>query len=285
METLIFIAIAVIISIIQNRAEKAKKKSSPPSPWPSRKAAPSQDFEEDEDDEQTEEDSPPQDSTFSPSRKLQEYIRQFEEAQREAAQGTMESPMPPPVKFNQDDPYLPHSLRELAEEVILSDVIDAEYLMDEFEMTEGEAISTLHELEKLRVIGRDMGNGEHDVLVHDSLELNNLFSHEQKETFSKPEPSVTPAPARATSPTASDKQSQLKILEERARKAREEAAAAARQSDAEIGYTGAPAGITDSLAKRTAVRSISRESVRRGFIWGKIIDEPRFKRRWSPAHR
>ena len=285
MNTLIFIAIAVIISIIQNRAEKAKKKSSPPSPWLSRKAAPSQDVEEDEDEEQTDEDTPPQDSTFSPSRKLQEYIRQFEEAQREAAQGTMAPPTPPPVKFDQTDPYLPHTLRELAEEVILSDVIDVEYIMEEFEMTEGEAISTINELEKLRVIGRDMGNGEHDVLVHDVTELNNLFMREQKESVSTPEPSVAAAPANATSPIANDKQSQLKILEERARRAREEAAAAARQSDHENGYTGEAIEISDPLTKRTAVRSISRESVRRGFIWGKVIDEPRFKKRWSPVSR
>jgi hypothetical protein len=285
METIIFIAIAVIVSIIQNKAEKAKKNSSPPSPWLSRKATPSQDVEEDEDEEQTDEESPPQDSTFSPSRKLQEYIRQFEEAQREAAQGTMAPPTPPPIKFDQTDPYLPHSLRELAEEVIQSDVIDAEYLMDQFEMTEGEAISALNELEKLRVIGRDMGNGEHDVLVHDVTELNNLFKREQKESVSKSEPSVTAAPASATTPAANDKQSQLKILEERARRAREEAAAAARQSDRENGYTGEAIEISDPLTKRTAVRSISRESVRRGFIWGKVIDEPRFKKRWSPISR
>ena len=285
METIIFIAIAVIVSIIQNKAEKAKKNSSPPSPWLSRKATPSQDVEEDEDEEQTDEESPPQDSTFSPSRKLQEYIRQFEEAQREAAQGTMAPPTPPPIKFDQTDPYLPHSLRELAEEVIQSDVIDAEYLMDQFEMTEGEAISALNELEKLRVIGRDMGNGEHDVLVHDVTELNNLFKREQKESVSKSEPSVTAAPASATTPAANDKQSQLKILEERARRAREEAAAAARQSDRENGYTGEAIEISDPLTKRTAVRSIRRESVRRGFIWGKVIDEPRFKKRWSPISR
>ena len=285
METIIFIAIAVIVSIIQNKAEKAKKNSSPPSPWLSRKATPSQDVEEDEDEEQTDEEYPPQDSTFSPSRKLQEYIRQFEEAQREAAQGTMAPPTPPPIKFDQTDPYLPHSLRELAEEVIQSDVIDAEYLMDQFEMTEGEAISALNELEKLRVIGRDMGNGEHDVLVHDVTELNNLFKREQKESVSKSEPSVTAAPASATTPAANDKQSQLKILEERARRAREEAAAAARQSDRENGYTGEAIEISDPLTKRTTVRSISRESVRRGFIWGKVIDEPRFKKRWSPISR
>ena len=88
-----------------------------------------------------------------------------------------------------------------------------------------------------------------------------------------------------TSPAASDKQSQLKILEERARKAREEADEAARRSDLENGYTGDPAEIAESLTKRTAVRSISRESVRRGFIWGKVIDEPRFKKRWTAYSR
>ncbi len=281
---LIFIAIFVIDALIKRANAKKKAEQEQQRHAPS--ADSTQEFNEEQDDEDFDERA---DDQAAPkpyvARKLQEYIKQFEAAQREASQGTLEPAMPPPVKFNQDDPYQPHSLRELAEEVILSDVIDAEYLMDQFEMTEGEAISALNELEKFRVIGRDMGDGEHDVLVHDSLELNNLFSHEPKETFSKPEPSVTPVPARATSPTANDKQSQLKILEERARKAREEAAAASRQSDRENGYTGEQNGIADPLNKRTAVRSISRESVRRGFIWGKIIDEPRFKRRWSPAHR
>lgn len=286
-DKLILLIIAVVIDQLIKRAKAKKKKSLEQQ----KQNAPetdstleSEDVDEDEDYEENtnEGEAPPRPSA---NRKLQEYIKQFEEAQREAAQGTMAPPTPPPVKFDQTDPYLPHTLRELAEEVILSDVVDAEYLMEEFEMTEGEAISTLNELEKLRVIGRDMGNGEHDVLVHDVTELNNLFMREQKGTVSKPGPNVMAAPASATSPAANDKQSQLKILEERARKAREEAAAASRQRDLENGYTTDSSEIADPLTKRTAVRSISRESVRRGFIWGKVIDEPRFKRRWSPVSR
>jgi hypothetical protein len=82
----------------------------------------------------------------------------------------------------------------------------------------------------------------------------------------------------------SEKQSQLKILEERARKAREEADEAARQSDIINGYVSESPDAS-TLEQRRIVRSISKETVRRGFIWGKIIDEPRFKRRWSPAQR
>ena len=286
-DKLILLIIAVVIDQLIKRAKAKKKKSleqQTQNTPETDSTLESEDVDEDEDYEENtnEGEAPPRPSA---NRKLQEYIKQFEEAQREAAQGTMAPPTPPPVKFDQTDPYLPHTLRELAEEVILSDVVDAEYLMEEFEMTEGEAISTLNELEKLRVIGRDMGNGEHDVLVHDVTELNNLFMREQKGTVSKPRPNVMATPASATSPAANDKQSQLKILEERARKAREEAAAASRQRDLENGYTTDSSEIADPLTKRTAVRSISRESVRRGFIWGKVIDEPRFKRRWSPVSR
>ena len=286
-DKLILLIIAVVIDQLIKRAKAKKKKSleqQTQNAPETDSTLESEDVDEDEDYEENtnEGEAPPRPSA---NRKLQEYIKQFEEAQREAAQGTMAPPTPPPVKFDQTDPYLPHTLRELAEEVILSDVVDAEHLMEEFEMTEGEAISTLNELEKLRVIGRDMGNGEHDVLVHDVTELNNLFMREQNGTVSKPGPNVMAAPASATSPAANDKQSQLKILEERARKAREEAAAASRQRDLENGYTTDSSEIADPLTKRTAVRSISRESVRRGFIWGKVIDEPRFKRRWSPVSR
>ena len=94
---------------------------------------------------------------------------------------------------------------------------------------------------------------------------------------------TTPKPSASTA--ASDKQNQLKILEERARRAREEAAALARQSDIENGYSEEPSESADLLNKRTVVRSISRESVRRGFIWGKIINEPRFKKRWTALSR
>ena len=281
METIIFIVIALVISYLQNRAEKAKKARSQQHREAPTSYSP-EESEVDDDSEEFEDEAPPPEQKPSAARKLQEYIRQFEEAQREASQGTMEPPTPPSIP---DKPR--HrvgnntTMAEVAAEVISMDCIDVEYLMDEFEMSEGTAIAMLVELQKHRIVGRDMGDGEYDVLVHDSIELRNLLEREQKAK----ETAAATASAEVASNKASDKQSQLKILEERARKAREAAAAAARQSDIENGYTGEALESDSRLTQRPAVRSICRESVRRGFIWGKIIDEPRFKKRWSPVSR
>jgi hypothetical protein len=270
---LIFIAIFVIDALIKRA--NAKKK-----------ALEEKQLHEDSDETENEEFDESEDTSLKPppsaNRKLQEYIKQFEEAQREAAQGTMESPMPPPIPENYHRLGDQVTMREVAEDIVQLGAVDIEYLKTEFEVSESRAIDLIYELQQHRIIGHDMGDGAYDVLVQDIDELNNLLSHEKaapiaKATVTKPEP--------IAKPSANDKQSQLKILEERARKAREEAAAAARQSDIENGYTGDPAEIADSLNKRTAVRSISRESVRRGFIWGKVIDEPRFKKRWTAYSR
>lgn len=277
-DKLILVVIAIVIDQVIKRA-RAKKKSQEQEMGNAPETDSTYESENESYNEDYEEEAPAEPTMPTASRKLQEYIKQFEEAQREAAQGTLEPPVPPSI------PEKPHhnvgnsvTMREVAEDVILMDCIDAEYLMEEFEMSEGTAISMLAELQRHRIVGRDMGDGECDVLVHDELELDNLLSREFNEVEKN-------SPATATAPSSSDKQSQLKILEERARKAREEAAAAARQRDRENGYTGEAIEIADPLHKRTTVRSISRESVRRGFIWSKVIDEPRFKRRWSPAHR
>ena len=271
---LIFIAIFVIDALIKRASAKKKALENKQHDEESYDSPPSEEFDE-------REDAPPE-PTPSASRKLQEYIKQFEEAQREAAQGTMESPMPPPIPENYHRLGDQVTMREVAEDIVQLGAVDIEYLKTEFEVSESRAIDLIYELQQHRIIGHDMGDGTYDVLVQDIDELNNLLSHEKaapiaKATVTKPEP--------IAKPSANDKQSQLKILEERARKAREEAAAAARQSDIENGYTGDPAEIADSLNKRTTVRSISRESVRRGFIWGKVIDEPRFKKRWTAYSR
>lgn len=278
---LIFIAIFVIDALIK-RANAKKKAEQLQHQAPTSDST--QEFEEernDEDfDERANDQASPPPKPFV-ARKLQEYIKQFEEAQREASQGTMESPMPPPVPESKHSYGDNVTLREVAENIVQLDVVDVEYLMDEFDMSEGTAIAMLNELQQYRVIGRDMGDGEYDVLVQDIDELNNLLSRERAMPSAK---TATSLSEQDSVPTRSDKQNQLKILEERARKAREEASAAALQSDFENGYAGDPAEMAASLAKRT-VRSISKESVRRGFIWGKIIDEPRFKKRWSPVSR
>ncbi|WP_405323118.1 hypothetical protein [Fibrobacter sp.] len=278
---LIFIAIFVIDALIK-RANAKKKSEQQQQHAPTDDSM--QEFEDERDDENFDEneDSPPESKPFA-ARKLQEYIKQFEEAQREAAQGTMESPMPPPIPESHHRMGNHVTMREVAENIIQLDVIDIEYLMDEFGMSKGSAIEMINLLQQHRIIGHDMGEGEYDVLVQDITELNNLLAHEQKAEVFAQTATATPKPSASTA--ASDKQNQLKILEERARRAREEAAAIARQSDIENGYSEGISENADPLNKRTVVRSISRESVRRGFIWGKIIDEPRFKKRWTALSR
>ena len=285
-DKLIIVIIAIIVDQVIKRA-KAKKKSQEHE----KENAPETDstFESEESYDEDYDEESPSEPTPTASRKLQEYIKQFEEAQREASQGTLEPAMPPPIPESSHSYGNDVTVQEVAENIVQLDVVDAEYLMDEFEISKGTAYAMLAELQQLRVIGHDMGDGEYDVLVQDIDELYNLLSREPKATQIATEKaadlSAAPAYESAHSPATNDKQSQLKILEERARKAREEAAAAARQSDLENGYTGEAVEIANPLTQRTTVRSISRDTVRRGFIWGKVIDEPRFKKRWSPVSR
>lgn len=272
---LIFIAIFVIDALIKRASAKKKALQD--------KQHNEEDYDSSANEEFDENEQPSLEPSPSANRKLQEYIKQFEEAQREAAQGTMESPMPPPIPENYHRLGDQVTMREVAEDIVEQGIVDIDYLKIEFEVSEARAIELINELQQHRIIGRDMGDGAYDVLVQDIDELNNLLSREQKaETVAQTSAAKS---EQFTSPAASDKQSQLKILEKRARKAREEADEAARRSDLENGYTGDPAEIAESLTKRTAVRSISRESVRRGFIWGKVIDEPRFKKRWTAYSR
>jgi hypothetical protein len=214
-----------------------------------------------------------------PSRSLQDLIRQFENAQREAEQGNIEPPTPPVLQTRQHDG--PYTLREIAEEVIELDVVDAEFLMDEFELSEGEAISMLAELQKHRIIGHDMGEGECDVLVHDLDELENLFSREKpvQNQFSEEDESETEDDSLQQE---LERQRKLNELEGRARTARESAAASSSDEN--------PENVSDdgtaperSRAPLVSARSIA--DVRKGFIWAKVLDEPRFKRRWSTQYR
>ena len=271
---LIFIAIFVIDALIKRA--NAKKKALEEKQL-------HEDSDETENEEFDESEEPSLEPSPSANRKLQEYIKQFEEAQREAAQGTMESPMPTPSPENYHRLGDQVTMREVAEDIVQQGIVDIDDLKIEFEVSEARAIELIHELQQPRSIGHDMGDGAYDVLVQDIDELNNLLAHEQKAEVFAQAATTTPKPSASTA--ASDKQNQLKILEERARKAREEAAEAARRSDIENGYSVDPSEIADPLNKRTVVRSISRESVRRGFIWGKIIDEPRFKKRWTALSR
>lgn len=278
METLLFIAVAIVIAIIENKAKKAKEQKQLPPTAP------------DESDSEYMEESQEQGQQAQPPRSLQDLIRQFENAQREAAQGNIEPPTPP-VK-PQHIPDQPVTFRDVAEAVIELDVVDAEYLMDEFNMSEGDALSAINELQKHRIIGRDMGDGECDVLVHDIDELDNLLNREKRVSMQQnvDEPAEPQESAAETEEVQQEpnaladelkRQRELNSLESRAKFARENAAAASgleAANDNDDGTTPKP-----RRAPAVSTRSIA--DVRRGFIWAKVLDEPRFKRRWNAQYR
>lgn len=276
METLIFLAIAAVIAIFENKVKKAREQKQLPPSEPS-------DYDNEYAEDSEEEAQEPQ---VQPPRSLQDLIQQFENAQREAAQGNIEPPTPPVERHH--DPSKPVTFRDIAEAVIEMDVVDAEFLMEEFNLSEGDAISALNDLQKYHIIGRDMEDGEHDVLVHDMDELDNLLSHERHVTPQQnaEEPtglqdSAADAETEQARQQELERQRKLNSLEGRAKTARESAAAFSAtetSSDTEDGTAPKP-----RRAPLVSTRSLA--DVRKGFIWAKVLDEPRFKRRWSTQYR
>lgn len=276
METLIFLAIAAVIAIFENKVKKAREQKQLPPSEPS-------DYDNEYAEDSEEEAQEPQ---VQPPRSLQDLIKQFENAQREAAQGNIEPPTPPVERHH--DPSKPVTFRDIAEAVIEMDVVDAEFLMEEFNLSEGDAISALNDLQKYHIIGRDMEDGEHDVLVHDMDELDNLLSHERHVTPQQnaEEPtglqdSAADAETEQARQQELERQRKLNSLEGRAKSARESAAAFSAtetSSDTEDGTAPKP-----RRAPLVSTRSLA--DVRKGFIWAKVLDEPRFKRRWSTQYR
>ena len=282
METLIFLAIAAVIAIVENKVKKSREQNQLP---PSRPSDYDNEYAEDSEEEA-------QEPQAQPPRSLQDLIQQFENAQREAAQGNIEPPTPPVERRH--DPNKPVTFRDVAEAVIEMDVVDVEFLIDEFNLSEGDAISAFNELQKHRIIGRDMEDGEHDVLVHDMDELDNLLSHERRvtpqqnvEQPAEPQESADDAEALQQAQEHDaladelERQRKLNSLEGRAKSARESAAAFSAtetSSDTEDGTAPKP-----RRAPLVSTRSLA--DVRRGFIWAKVLDEPRFKRRWSTQYR
>jgi hypothetical protein len=276
METLFFLAIAVIIAIFENKVKKSREqKQLPPTE--------TDDYDSENAEDSQEESQEPQ---VQPPRSLQDLIQQFENAQREAAQGNIEPPTPPVERHR--DPNMPVTFRDIAEAVIEMDVVDAEFLMDEFNLSEGDAISALNDLQNYRIIGRDMEDGEHDVLVHDMDELNNLLSHERRVTPQQnaEEPTGLQEPAADVEAEQArqqelERQRKLNSLEGRAKSARESAAAfSATETSSDTEDETAP---KPRRAPLVSTRSLA--DVRKGFIWAKVLDEPRFKRRWSTQYR
>jgi hypothetical protein len=268
METLIFIAIAVVITIIQKKLEKAKEQQNQ---LPRHQEQRRENGDVDDDTQETN----------SPPRSLQDLIRQFENAQRQATQGNIEPPTPPVHRKHPEQ----LTLRDIAEAVIEVDYIDLEFLMEEFDVDENTAAEMLMDLQAHRIVGRDMGEGECDVLVHDLEELDNLLSHEKRAEQERKE-ALRQADERETDEEDSarqrelERQRELNALEDRARSARESAAAIT-----EMGASAEASAEPAAAPKRPLVSTRNLADVRKGFIWAKVLDEPRFKRRWSAQYR
>ena len=256
METLIFIGIAVVVAIIQSMANKAKEQQKP---LPRQRNA-----------------EPAEPQEHQPPRSLQDLIRQFENAQRQATQGNIEPPTPP---VERRDPNQQLTLRDIAEVVIGVDFINLEFLMEEFDVDENTAAEMLMDLQAHRIVGRDMGEGDCDVLVHDMEELDNLLNHEKraeqerKEALRQEQNDIEDEARRREL----ERQRELNALEERAKSARE-SAAAFMGNDVASGTEQAP-------RRAPLVSTKSLADVRKGFIWAKVLDEPRFKKRWSAQYR
>ena len=256
MDTLLFIGIAVVVAIIQSMANKAKEQQKP---LPRQRNA-----------------EPAEPQEHQPPRSLQDLIRQFENAQRQATQGNIEPPTPP---VERRDPNQQLTLRDIAEVVIGVDFINLEFLMEEFDVDENTAAEMLMDLQAHRIVGRDMGEGDCDVLVHDMEELDNLLSHEKraeqerKEALRQEQNDIEDEARRREL----ERQRELNALEERAKSARE-STAAFMGNDVASGTEQAP-------RRAPLVSTKSLNDVRKGFIWAKVLDEPRFKKRWSAQYR
>ena len=265
METLIFIAIAVVITIIQKKLEKAKEQQNQ---LPRHQEQHRENGDVDDDTQETN----------SPPRSLQDLIRQFENAQRQATQGNIEPPTPPVHRKHPEQ----LTLRDIAEAVIEVDYIDLEFLMEEFDVDENTAAEMLMDLQAHRIVGHDMGEGDCDVLVHDLDELDNLLNHEKRAELERKEThrqaqGDTDSEMEELRRKELERQRELNALEERAKSARESATAFMGNDTA--------SGTEQTPRRAPLVSTKSLADVRKGFIWAKILDEPRFKRRWSAQYR
>lgn len=253
------------------------------------------------DDEDSDDGYEPQDETQEqrPPRSLQDLIRQFEEAQQQASQGNIEPPTPPVEKSSSDKRLAlrekirqakEFNIKDIAEIIIEEDCIDAEFIKEIFQydtdiVFEDEE-KILQWLQEHRIIGREM-DGQYDVLVHDMDELDNLLNREsraaqEQEKSRRKEIEAAQEKNRQHEQEQQrliERQRELNALESRAKSARESAAAIA---NANAGNDGSEEA-TPRRAPLVSTRSIA--DVRKGFIWAKVLDEPRFKRRWCARTR
>lgn len=273
---LILIGIYVLDIAIKKVAAGKKKQQNQ-----RREAPPDDEFDSAQENEQQHHEKP---------RSLQDLIRQFEEAQREASGGTL-TPAAPPVEELEDEfdinelpvvtPAKPgeFTFSEIAESVVQWEIVNVEMLQNAFGFSEIVARQVLHELQAKRIVGRDMGDGDCDLLIHDKVELDNHFKRLQREAEEQQAAAAQEAALRERREAELKHQKELAELEERASQLREQASRGTLPltSEDDILQKGSRLGPRASR--------LNKDEIRRGFIWAKVLDEPRFKRRWSARVR
>lgn len=273
---LILIGVYVLDVVIKKMVADKKKKQNQ-----RREAPPDDEFDPAQENEQQHHEKP---------RSLQDLIRQFEEAQRDASGGTYVPPSPDIEEDEVEDNDLPvvtpanpgeYTFKEIAESVVQWEYVSVDLLQEAFGFSERVAQQVLAELQAKRIVGRDMGEGDCDLLVHDKVELDNLFKRLQREAEEQQAAAAEEAALKARREAELKHQKELAELEERARQLRE-------QADQGMLPDASQAIVEPCFANaghRTHSRNLSKDEIRRGFIWAKVLDEPRFKKRWSSRVR
>lgn len=271
MEGLLILIGIYVLDIVIKKVAAGKKKQQEQH----RNAPPDDEFSSSQGKEQENHEKP---------RSLQDLIRQFEEAQREAAGGTLTPPTPPVEELEEDfdgddlpvvTPAKPgeFTFSEIAASVVQWEYVSVELLQEAFGFSERVAQQVLAELQEKRIVGRDMGEGDCDLLIHDQTELANHFKRLQREEEERRAAAAEEEALRERREAELKHQKELAELEERAKHVREQ-----------IGSASEVPCLAEA-SHRTHSRSFDRAEIRRGFIWAKVLDEPRFKKRWSSRVR
>lgn len=210
-----------------------------------------------------------------PPKSLQDLIKQFEEAQGKLdTESTNNNKAPADVLENDEIKKEPapvfikksFTLREAAEFIVQKESVCIKDLMQMFSINESVANQLLFDLQANRIVGRDM-NGLCDVLVHDNVELSNIFSHKNAAKQAKSE-----AQNNSKEPKAPELNTQ-KLSQNVAPEIKNAAQTTSNKNKA------------CEQQKTLQKQKINLATARRGFIWAKLLDEPRFKKQWSPRYR
>lgn len=276
MEGLLILIGIYVLDIVIKKVAAGKKKQQDQH----REIPPDDEFDNEQQEEQTSHTKP---------RSLQDLIRQFEEAQRDASGGTYVPPSPE-VEDDEEDVGLPvvtpakpgeYTFSEIAESVVQWEYVSVDLLQEAFGFSERIAQQVLAELQAKRIVGRDMGDGDCDLLVHDKVELDNHFKRLQREAEEQQAAAAQEASLQERREAELKHQKEVAELEERARQLREQAGQGTSPDMNEA--IGEPC--LASADNHVHTRNLDKFEIRRGFIWAKVLDEPRFKKRWSARAR